>query len=103
MEPGCKPKDVMEGSINCPDAVICKYTSECTSKEEHKDFENVNIVWANVDIIIYTLVASAGGNRSKSFFPDISISLILRGSLSFKDLFHQTCSNQGPPTSAPCA
>jgi len=34
-------------------AVICKYTSESTSKE-HKDFKNVNVAWANVDILILT-------------------------------------------------
>jgi len=43
----------------CPDAVIKKYNSD-SSAANHKDFDNVNKAWANVDILIYTLTISAG-------------------------------------------
>jgi len=45
----------------CPDTVIKKYNLD-SSAADRKDFENVNKVWANVDILIYTLTISAGCN-----------------------------------------
>jgi len=43
----------------CPDVVIKKYNSD-SSAADHKDFDNVNKVWAKVDILIYTSTISAG-------------------------------------------
>jgi len=43
----------------CPDAVIKKYNSDLSSAER-KDFDYVNKVWANVEVLIYTLTISAG-------------------------------------------
>jgi len=43
----------------CPGAIIKKYNSD-SSAAEHKDFDDVNSAWANVDILIYTSTISAG-------------------------------------------
>jgi len=43
----------------CPNAVIKKYNSDSLAAN-HKDFDDVNKAWANVDILIYTLTISAG-------------------------------------------
>jgi len=43
---------------SCPGAIIKKYNSDSLAAER-KDFD-VNSVWANVDILIYTLTISAG-------------------------------------------
>jgi len=46
--------------VACPDTVICKYTSKCSSpllSEECRDFNN--FAWANVDILIYTSMVSS--------------------------------------------
>jgi len=41
----------------CPDVVIKKYNSD-SSAADHKDFDDVNKSWANVDILIYTSAIS---------------------------------------------
>jgi len=43
----------------CPDVVIKKYNSDSLAAN-HRDFDDVNKVWANVDILIYTSTISAG-------------------------------------------
>jgi len=44
--------------VACPDAVIKKYISEL-SAANHRNFNDVNEAWANVDILIYTSTISA--------------------------------------------
>jgi len=43
----------------CPDTVIKKYNLD-SSAADHKDFDDVNKEWANVDILIYTSTISSG-------------------------------------------
>jgi hypothetical protein len=43
----------------CPGAIIKSYSSDST-EQDRMDFDNVNVAWANVDVLIYTSTVSAG-------------------------------------------
>jgi hypothetical protein len=43
----------------CPGANIKSYSSDST-EQDRMDFDNVNVAWADVDMLIYTSIVSAG-------------------------------------------
>jgi len=56
----------------CPNAVIKKYNLDF-SAADHKDFNDVNTAWANVDILIYTLTVTAGCSFEVKHFTQVFV------------------------------